>query len=51
MLKKRLICNKCASEKQGDYCPFCNKETPTNESIEIYGKHRLKGLFNIMFGC
>jgi len=48
--KRRTICSICASEKSFVYCNYCKKETPSNESVEVFGKHRLRGLFNIKFG-
>jgi len=46
---KRKICSTCASEKDSEYCQFCGKETPSNISINISEKIKLKGLFQIKF--
>lgn len=48
--KKRIICAFCASEKLSIYCNHCKKRTPSNESIEVFGKHRLRGLWKISLG-
>ena len=38
------------SEKNLEFCEFCQTITPTNESVEVFSKHhRIRGLLNIKF--
>lgn len=47
--KKRTICSICASEKSSGYCNYCRKETPSNLSIEVFEKIKLRGMFQLRF--
>ena len=48
-IKKREICSVCANEKLSKYCEFCRRETPSNLSVEVFEKVRLRGLFTLKF--
>lgn len=48
-IKKRNICSVCAREKSSSYCDFCKKETPTNLSIELFDKVKLRGSLQLKF--
>lgn len=46
---KRKTCSCCATEKNSEYCEFCGKETPSNLSINVSDKIKLRGFFQIKF--